>query len=95
MIPYTRSILKQNYDRKVAAPANAKAWEALTGSSAFFKLETPLHSEKEFDDDDVISSSSKTVLNLGESSLADVKSDVKLYSGWLRSFQFCINRDKY
>ena len=35
----------------------------MTGSSAFFKLETPLHSEKEFDDDDVISSSSWTILN--------------------------------
>ena len=36
--------------KNVKTPANR--------SSAFFKLETPLHSEKEFDDDDVISSSS-------------------------------------
>ena len=36
--------------KNVKIPANR--------SSAFFKLETPLHSEKEFDDDDVISSSS-------------------------------------
>ena len=51
-------------------PIRRRAGEAMTRSSAFFKLETPLHSEKEFDDDDVISSSSHhfELKNSGESS---------------------------
>ena len=88
-----RLLLLANEKLEYTTLANAKDGEVLTSSSSFFKLETPLHLEKEFDDDDVISSSSKPSWTWEK--VASVKSDVKFYSGWLKSFQSCINPDEY